>query len=217
MIRNRAAQINYFKKPGFVEAHFIIWRNGGPWERFFLIAGVFTYIFLPTAAAFIAWLVLDGAVPYAVLFSYVLAATTYGAFHETFSSALFNAKSYRQFIDEGRVHPHEDYYREYVRFLEQETKRGLFPGAVGWSLAFWTLYYGMMLIAIPFTLAFPPHLRIVAPLAYAALDAAVVLPCWLSWQLHRRGISREMDRKGYRLSELARAAGWMAQPRPRTP
>ncbi len=217
MMGNRAWMISYFKKPGWVESHFIIWRNGGRWERFFLLVGVFTYLFLPTATLWMGWQIFGGTFPYEAFFSFALAATTYGAFHETFSMALFNAKSFRQFIEEGRVHPHEDYYEEFVRYLEHETRRGLFPGAVSWSLLFWAVYYGMMAVAIPITFAFPANLRIVAPVVLAAAYAAIVLPCWIAWQFHRRSVSREMDRKGYRLSELARAAGWMPQPRAKAP
>jgi hypothetical protein len=191
--------------------HLVIWRCGGRWERFFLVLGVFTYaFFLPGVSLAIIWALWDfRSQLYGTFLSFGLAATTYGAFHETFSNAMINTKVWRRYLDEGRFRPHDEYFREWIRFLENEGDQGLFPGAVRWSLAFWALYYGLMVFAIAFALAVMPTLNLATPLLSAVLDAVLILPAWVAWQRHKRAVSQEMDRKGYRLREYAKAAGWM--------
>ncbi len=209
MIGGPAARLDFIKWPRFIEANVVIWRHGGPRARFFHLLGIFTLIFLLSASALMFWGVWNRRFPYEVLFSFVLAATTYGAFHDALSTAVISANVWRRYLDEGRFQPHDQYFREWIRFLEQEGDRGLFPGAMRWALAFWAVYYGIMIFAISFTLVLTPTFHLATPFISAGLDAIFILPCWLAWQFHKRGVSREMESKGYRLSELAKAAGWL--------
>jgi hypothetical protein len=202
------------KLPGFIEKNRVIWKYGGSRERFFHVLGWFTVVFLLSAAGLMFWLVWNRLLPYEAFFSFTLAATTYGAFHNAVSMAVVNAKVWKHYTDEGRFRPHDAYFREWIRIIEQEGDRGLFPGAVKWAAFLWTIYYVLMLASIPFTLAFPVRLRPAAPFLSAALDAAVIFPCWLAWQLHTRRIGREVDAKGYRLREYAIAAGWLRASQP---
>jgi hypothetical protein len=197
------------KLPGFIEKNRIIWKYGGRWERFFHGLGWFTVVFLLSYSGVLFWLFWNGLLPYEAFFSFALAATTYGAFHNAVSMAVVNAKVWRHYADEGRFQPYDEYFREWIRIIEQEGDRGLFPGAARWALFLWAVYYGAILVSVPFTLAFPARLRPAAPWIFAALDAAVTFSCWLAWQLHMRRIGREVDAKGYRLREYAVAAGWI--------
>jgi len=214
MIGGLSDWASFFKKPGFLYAHVVIWRKGRRWERLFLALGVFTYLFLPVASLAMFWAFWNSALPYEALFSFALAATTYGAFHNALSTSVIGANVVRQYLEEGRFRPYDDYFREYVRFLENEGDRGLFPGAVRWSLALWTVYYGLMIFGISFGLLLAPTFRLATPFILAAVMAPVVFLCWLAWQLHVRAVSRNMiDGKGYRMSEYAKRAGWMPRSR----
>jgi hypothetical protein len=201
------------KLPGFIGKNRVIWENGGPRERFFHALGWFTVVFLLSAAGLMFWLFWNGLLPYEAFFSFTLAATTYGAFHNAVSMAVMNAKAWKHYTDEGRFQPHDDYFREWIRIIEQEGDRGLFPGAVKWAAFLWAVYYGMILASVPFTLAFPVRLRPAAPWIFAAVDGAIAFTCWLAWQLHMRRIGREVDAKGYRLREYAVAAEWVSASR----
>jgi hypothetical protein len=205
-----AAFARSVKLPGFIEKNRVIWKNGGPRERFFHALGWFTVIFLLSAATLLAWLVWNRLLPYEAFFSFALAATTYGAFHNAVSMAVINSKVWKHYTDEGRFRPGDEYFREWIRVIEQEGDRGLFPGAVKWAAFLWAVYYASILASIPFTLAFPARLRLAAPLIFAAVDGVFIFSCWLAWQLHMRRIGREVDAKGYRLSEYAIAAGWVS-------
>ena len=202
------------KLPGFVEKNRVIWKNGGSRERFFHVLGWFTVVFLLSATGIVSWLVWNRVLPYEAFFSFTLAATTYGAFHNAVSMAVINAKVWKHYTDEGRFQPYDEYFLEWIRIIEQEGDRGLFPGAVKWAAFLWTTYYVLILASIPFTLAFPVRLRLAAPLVFAALDAAVTFACWFAWQLSGRRILREVDAKGYRLREYAIAAGWLRASQP---
>src|SRR5436189_4907147 len=101
-----AAFARSVKLPGFIEKNRVIWRNGGPRERFFHALGLFTVVFLLSATGMIAWLVRNGLLPYETFFSFALAATTYGAFHNAVSTAVINAKVWKHYADEGRFRPH---------------------------------------------------------------------------------------------------------------
>ena len=202
------------KLPGFLEKNRVIWKYGGSRERFFHVLGWFTLVLLLSATGLMFWFVWNRLLPYEAFFSFTLAATTYGAFHNAVSMAVINAKVWKHYTDEGRFQPYDEYFREWIRIIEQEGDRGLFPGAVKWAAFLWTIYYVLMLASIPFTLAFPVRLRPAAPFLSAALDAAVIFPCWLAWQLHTRRIGREIDAKGYRLREYALAAGWLRASQP---
>jgi hypothetical protein len=202
------------KFPGFIEKNRVIWKYGGLRERFFHILGWFTVFFLLSAAGLLFWLVWNRLLPYEAFFSFTLAATTYGAFHDAVSMAVINTKAWKHYTDEGRFRPHDEYFREWIRIIEQEGDRGLFPGAVKWAGFLWTTYYVLILVSIPFTLAFPVRIRPAAPFLSAALDAAVILTCWFAWQVHMRRIGREVDAKGYRLREYAIAAGWLHASQP---
>ena len=204
-----AAFAESVKLPGFIEKNRVIWKNGGPRERFFHALGWFTVTFLLSAATLLAWLVWNRLLPYEAFFSFALAATTYGAFHNAVSMAVINTKVWKHYADEGRFRPHDEYFREWIRIIEQEGDRGLFPGAVKWAGFLWTVYYASILASIPFTLSFSPRLRPAAPFIFAAVDGAVTFSCWLAWQLHTRRIGRDVDGKAYRLREYAIAAGWL--------
>src|SRR3989442_3067202 len=190
-----AAFARSVKLPGFMEKNRVIWKNGGPRERFFHALGWFTVIFLLSAATLLAWLVWNRLLPYEAFFSFALAATTYGAFHNAVSMAVINTKVWKHYTDEGRFRPHDEYFREWIRIIEQEGDQGLFPGAVKWAAFLWAVYYALILASIPFTLSFPARLRPAAPFLFAAVDVAVNLSCWFAWQLHMRRIGREVDAK----------------------
>jgi len=140
--------------------------------------------------------------------SLALAVLTYGAFHNALSTGIINSKVWRHYLNEGRLRPHEDYFREWIRFIENEGDRGLFPGAVRWSIALWAIYYGNLLLAVLFTLSLQPTFRETTPLLFAALDAFIVFLAWTVWHRHVRAVDHDMDRTGCRLSEYAKAAGW---------
>src|SRR2546425_667558 len=201
---------SFFRRPGFIRMHLVIWRNGGPHERFFLALGVFTYLFLPVASLAIVWALWNSrAFLYETFLSFGLAATTYGAFHGAFSVAMINARIWRLYVGEGRLQPHDEYFLEFARFLENEGDGGLFPGAARWALGLWAVYYGIITFSVVFALLFAPRLGLATPLVVAALDAVVVFSCWIAWQFHVHSVSKEMDTRGYRLSTYAKAAGWM--------
>jgi len=42
MIDAADGRTSWFKTPTFAEMNLVIWRNGGHWERFFLLFGYFT-------------------------------------------------------------------------------------------------------------------------------------------------------------------------------
>lgn len=209
-----AVFVKSVKLPGFIEKNRIIWKNGGPRERFFHALGWFTVVFVLSVTGLVFWLVWNRSLPYEAFFSFALAATTYGAFHNAFSMAVITAKVWKHYTDKGYFSPYDGYFREWIRIIEQEGDRGLFPGAVRWAAFLWIVYYGMVLISIPFVLAFPVSLRPAAPLIFAALDGAVTLACWLAWQLNLRRIGRAVDAKGYRLRDHATASGWVRATKP---
>src|SRR2546422_5559526 len=85
------------KLPSFIEKNLVIWKSGGPRERFFHVLGLFTVVFLLSAAGLTVWLVWDGLLPYQAFFSFLLAATTFRAFPKALSLAVINNKGWENY------------------------------------------------------------------------------------------------------------------------
>jgi hypothetical protein len=141
-----------------------------------------------------------------VMFSFVLASATGGAYLGAWVDPLYNATFIREALQRGWA-PGERtiYLREYLRYIEDHGRGGRFPGDGRWAGLIWGLYYLMLVVAIAYTLALLPLFGSATPYTFAALDAPVVIGLYVATGLRNKRKFEDAEKLGYHLLELYRS------------
>lgn len=195
------AHENAYRGFGFVRFHKMVWRHGGPWERFFLCLFLFLYAFLPAILAWITWGVFTSALPVELMISFVIALVSYGAFNDAFIAGLINSDFILDGLRLRLFTAHQRFLEETARFLSIHGEDGRFPGAVRWALTYWSLYFGLMALSIVFTWELISVFGPWTPLAFAAVEAPVALGCFIAFLLHVKRIQERAETLGFPLLE----------------
>lgn len=178
------------RRVGFVRWHQVVWRRGRWPERALLLmfdatiaflSGVAVWIFADLLSSVRSGMYAPGTFEFYVIIG--LAASNYGAFHNTFSVAVQDRDVWSELLRLGHFSRHEEpLATAYLQLFKAHGSVGRIHGAVRWAVAFWALYYGLFGAAVLFAFTFLPILGPWTPVAFLGLNAPIVVGAHLLYR-----------------------------------
>lgn len=183
----------------FPAFHRTVWRQGDFWARAFNASYLFTYGFWVLSLAWLLWIVFMDMPTFEIVLAWGLAAIAYQPYHEALTFAMLNTNLFRARIAQRGLPAWREGLFELFRYIDDHGNRGRIPGAVGWGIAAWALYYGMMGFAIVFTTLLLPTFGPVTPFAFAAIDIPVLIGFFVGFRIKIQRLSEDANHLGYRV------------------
>jgi hypothetical protein len=192
-------------KPGTVGFHYVLRaarQVGGPWTRLSVVLMEVTFVTFMALWFLLFYLHLNQGWPLEVALAFALSGLSYAAYNDAISTPLLSAPVLREAIRQGWTKPDDEYYEELARIREVRGDGERFTEAMAWALAFWVMFYGTLLGAIPFVLATHSTFGYWSTYLYLAIVLPVAIASSLGYSRRNWRQFKEAEAAGSRVMEL---------------
>jgi hypothetical protein len=194
----------------------VVWRHGGPWERFFLLFSLANTGLAVLVGALVLWLVLKSVWPDEVGWTYALPLLSFMLLNQAIIVPLYSDCVLQEGLRRGWMadeRADEEFYEELARYKEAHRKNGQLPGDMTLGFAAWILFYVKVAGAIAYAFALYKVLGSWTPFTFAAVDLPLSFAFMVVYGRRATRQLKEAETRGFPLMRLYRSRSDVVQAR----